>query len=290
VLDADVDDTKQDLNVIYPAKNANVNGVITNIAPLSDIDTWRQFVENNPAGQIIETSTSENLSGTLASEVASQYASLVGGIFRTTSTTQGFQYYSNPEQWTWATQYPNSYEQTISIVNGKATLTIPSSDISALLMVQASVYFGDNDQFEMIRSDLIYNGNPIDIGEITPNILQAQGSDVTYEIGTNVTWMGNTISDNVTVSFAPSSTSCLPAVSKTDSGWAGGIFIGPHEAIEMQHSSASGCDDSWYGTVEDVDITVSYLGYQRTVTRQIEWTGTIPDITGDDQFYFFIEE
>ena len=148
------------------------------------------------------------------------------------------------------------------------------------------MFYGNNNQFEVIQSNLIYNGNPIDLGEISPNMIDAQGGNTLYEIGTNVTWMGSPIADNVVVSFSLADTPSLPSVSKTDGGWAGGVRIGPHDIVSMVCPDSCPC----YGVVENVDVTVSYLGYQRTVTRQIEWIGPIPNVLGDDKFYFYVEE
>lgn len=287
--------TRQDLNVILPKVSQVVDGQTVITQPLTDISAWRSAVENNPASQIIEDASVNNVdndsgtflqNGVTQAKIDLENAGYISNSIQ--SNTVAFEYYTNPWEWTKATQYGELQETVISIVNGKASIIIPSSDISSLLMIQASVYFGDNNQFESIRSDIIPVANPIDISALSPSQIIAQGSDITYEIGTAVTWMGNSIADNVMVSFAPVSTPSLPSVSKTDNGWAGGVYMGPHSVVIMNCPSIEyGSTCPCYGQYEEINITVSYLGYSRTVTRIIEWTGDVIDnIDTDTQFYF----
>jgi hypothetical protein len=290
--------TRQDLNVTLPKSSQIVEGQTVITQPLTDISAWRAAVENNPASQVIEDASTNNTVATndrTLNVIGQAQADLetAGYISHTTSSsTNAFEYYTKPWEWTKAVQYDTLQEITIDIVNGKASITIPESDVVSLLMVQASVYFGDNNQFESIRSDIIPVANPIDISAISPSQIMAQGSDVTYEIGTSVIWMNNVAADNIVVSFDPASTPSLPAVSKTDSGWAGGVYLGPHSVVEMtcpDPLSESTCP--CYGQYENINITVSYLGYSRTVSRIIEWTGNVPepDSPPDDTFYFNVQ-
>lgn len=287
--------TRQDLNVVLPKTSETVDGVVTITQPLTDIDEWRSTVESNPFSQLIETSSSGKVSGsTIISQVKEDLESFGYENKGPSSSQDSFSYYSNPLEWTKATQYGGLQETTIDIVNGEAILDIPSSDISALLVVQASIYFGENNKFEFIRSDVIPVANPIEIGAVSPLKIFAEGGDITYEIGAFVTWMKENIADNVIVSYSSGSTPILPSVSKTDDGWAGGLRIGPHDVVKMNCpslESASTC--ACYGAYEELTIFISYLGYTKSVKRIIEWTGYNPEddeeiVSKDNRFYFHV--
>jgi len=290
--------SRRDINVVLPNKVEVVDGETVVSPQLTDIDTWIAAVEANPASQVIEEN--DNVSGTqeytndVIEDVKSQYTA-AGYVSATedtsTDTSELFTFYSRPWEWTKATQYGTLVETEIAIVNGVATLTVPESDTAALLLIQASLSFGDNDKFDFISSEVVCVGNPINIGAISPEQILTKGEGYLYEIGTNVQWMGNTIADNIEVTFDPPSTQIVPAVSKTDDGWAGGVALGPHSLVEMNvYPSTSECAGYSYGYYEDISVTVSYLGYTRTVERKIEWTGNMPDEELASTFYFYVED
>jgi hypothetical protein len=288
--------TRQDFNVILPKIEQVVDGQTVITQPLTEISAWREAVENNPASQVIESASADDDSSGQRNTVISQAKTDLrnAGYVNPTSTTESdsFEYYTNPWEWTKAVQYDDIQEVTIDIVNGVASLDVPSSDISSLLMIQASVYFGDNNEFEFIRSDVFPVANPIDINAISPLRIVASGGNITYEIGTSVTWYGQPIADNVWVSFMPEVTAALSSTSKTDSGWAGGVYLGPHDLVKMtcpsdlDPSSTCPC----YGELEDISVEVSYLGYTKKVLRTIEWISNVSssEEIPEDEFYFHV--
>lgn len=288
--------SRNDLNITLPKTSEVINGTTVISQPLTDISSWREAVENNPSSRPLEsldTSTDPISDSDRESYIQRARRLLTDAGYKEskppTTTPVVFEYYTNPWQWTNATQYGILQDVTIPIVNGKASFELPSSDVSALVMVQASVYFGQDHIYESIRSDIIAVANPIDIGSVSPLKIRAEGGDITYEIGVPVTWKGQPISDNVVVSFAPDSTSALPAVSKTDNGWAGGVFLGPHYIVTM-HECDSLEDCSPYGDFEDINITVSHLGFTTTLARKIEWTGDCveDEVDKNAEFYFSV--
>ncbi len=290
VVEEGVETSRQDLNWIPPEVQANVSGVQTVIQPVSEINAWRTVVENNPFSNVIQenanmTPTEPSIFQQMKQDIATIYSSDQHPDIEIEGAT--FEWYKKPEQWTKATQYTSIQDMTIPIINGKASFSVPSSDISALLMIQASIYFGDNNQYESIRSDLIAVANPIETGVVTPSSIYAVGGNTLYEIGSTIKWKGSVIDDNVVVTFTPTSTASIPAVSKTDKGWAGGIMLGPHNTLTMT------CNDSCprcNGEYETISVSVSYLGYQRTVKRIIEWTGEMPEDETEKNYdaYFYV--
>ena len=297
----DLEYSVQKFNSTLPKESVTApNGDVIERQPLTNIDAWREEVESNPLNETLEGDTLSQLTSSVQTASVNSTNSIIdqlgGGIIGRVKRQLGietagedtepvFEYYANPLEWTKATQYGDLQEQTVDIVNGKATVYIPSSDVAALLMVEASMAFGDNDRFESIRVDLIPVANPIDVTAISPEQIKAEGGTQVYEIGTKVTWKGDDIADNVVVNFDPPSTKAIPSVGKTDSGWAGGVFLGPHEEVVMNCVEDSLCPCT--GEFEDINITISYLGYERTVSRKIEWTGDDNStLTDPNEFYF----
>lgn len=271
------------------------DGVTFNIVqPLSQVDQWRQDVQNNPEAKRIQDASvaTGGLRPNEDSTIGRAVSSLENAGFEFAGSknklTAGdvLQYYQNPNEWVVADQYQDFQEITIPVVNGRATLTLPSSEIETLLMVEASIAFGDGNAYETIRNDLVFIESPIEIETITPFKIYALGEDFTYEVGVNVKWRGEIIDDNVSVLFAPVDTRAIPSVSKTDDGWAGGIYLGPHKPVVMTCREECLC----YGEYEEIDITVSYLGRSRTVGRWMEWIGRYPGSGGDEtsDFAFFV--
>jgi hypothetical protein len=285
--------TRQDLNVVLPQETEVVDGASQITQPLTKIDQWRQDVESNMAGKIIEEASTapedEEYRDGILRQIEGDYIDrgYVSASDRNQNQTYKFEYYSNPWEWTKATEFGTLWEQTIDIIDGKAWLTIPSSDVSSLLLIQASVSFGDNNKFEVIRSDLVFVANPIDIKAITPNEIYATGGNDLYEIGTSVTWKGLVIPNNVEVNFNPPTTKAVPSVSKTDDGWAGGIQLGPHALVEMEcpDPKSTTADCPCVGIPEEIEVAVSYLGYNKITTRMIEWTGKEPEDISDEVYF-----
>ncbi len=267
---------RNDLNVIYPITTSIVNGESVSTQELSDIDKWRTVVENNPYSYIIEekqNTEGASVSSGLYQDLAVDTLTNAGLIEEDVSEdSPSFEWYVNPSEWIFATQYDATvYNQTIDIVNGRATLEVPASDVNALLMIQASVVFGEDDRFETIKSDLVFSANPLNIEAISPIRIEAVGGNTLYELSTNITWEGLSIADDVVVNVTPPFTSISPAVGKTSNGRVAGLFIGPHSPVSMTE-----CDNGIvYGTYEDIEINVSYMGYELTVSRYVEWVGAL---------------
>jgi len=261
-----------DLNRSYPPTITVVGGESVNTQELSEIDQWRSAVESNPYSQIIKEKQTANTEESVSALNEAKQVLINAGLLNSyTPTSSAFEWYTDPTEWIMAEQYAEVvYNQTINIVNGKATLVVPASDVSALLMIQASVVFGDNDRLETIASDLVFSANPLNVGAISPIRINAVGGTTLYELSTNVTWEGAPIADDVVVNVNPPSTRMTPAVAKTSDGRAAGLFIGPHAPVVMSECVDTG---EIYGVYEDIEINVSYLGYELTVSRYVEWVG-----------------
>jgi hypothetical protein len=278
---------RQDLNIPLPPQEVtNSDGTTSTVAQTSAIDQWRNAAISNP-----ESNRRASASDVLNSDLAFSNAiknQLVGAGVDIDDDSElslrledEFSFYSQPGEWTLATQYGGLEQQTIAIENGKATLTIPASDVDAFLIVQASYFFGDESQFEMILSDAVFNANPVDVSSISPGKIDAEGPGYVYEIGVPVKFMNSAMADDVVVKFKFEETNASPLVSKTDGGFAGGVVVGPHDIIEMNFCELPNGGVIAYGEYEPVSIKVSYLGYERTMIRSIEWTG--PDFSEEDE-------
>lgn len=202
--------------------------------------------------------------------ISEGFSTQIGGFARTLNQVFNF---DNPLEWIKATEVGSFQEIDLEVVNGRATLEIDATDIPAALFIQASVEFGENVNFEVIRSDMVLMGNPIHIGANDPVKIEALGGDSLYEITTTVDFEDVSIEDNVTVNFGPSRTSAIPSVSKTSEGIASGVFLGPHDIP----NSPPGCDGEGcdrFFEVEALVIEVSHLGFSKTVIRPIVWSGS----------------
>jgi len=292
---------QQNLNIILPSTVTTASdGTVTTTQPLSTIDQWRDDVANNPFTERIEdvaqggSQAGSNLLESLVGlNVSNQFIEDIekfGYQINNSDTiiSPAFQFYTKPKEWTKATQYGDASEQTLSIVNGRAVLEIPASDTNSLLMVEASVAFGETDQFETVQSNLVVVSNPINIDIITPDKIFVEG-DNTYEISTQITWLSQIIEDNVVVNFTPEETDAIPSVSKTNNGLALGVKIGPHSPVIM--TKPMNCD-SGFGQYEYIIISVNHMGYERIIKRIIEWTSSQYESEGisDDEFPFLIKK
>jgi len=287
--------SKQFFNIVQPDTLSVSNGVSQTTSTLTNIDVWRTEVDKNPISNTIDTTDTD-----MSNETQEYNQSLYGyaetkisisasenGYSTTssnTSTLKSFPFYENSYQWTLAKQY-TVYQTTLTIVNGRATLNVPASDVAAVLIIEASYSFGNNLEYESIRTDAVINANPIDISGISPFKIYAKGGTDKYSMGVNVLWGGNSISDNVIVNFNSDNTPIYPSVAKTDGGWAGGILIGPHNPVTLNCSDdlVAPCPECW-GEFEDIEINVSYLGFSRTVNRKIQWMGE--ESTETDPYFY----
>ena len=182
-------------------------------------------------------------------------------------SNDGVGYYADATQWSYATQYP-AYEFDIPIVNGKATLTLPVSSVSCLLMVEASIPIPENTTLESIRADLIFVANPIDIDPFEPQtMLNINGADK-YELSTNIVWTDNTqtIEDGTLVNVSKGSAPLSPTVGETDNGAVNGYFLGP-----LLPSLPMSSKDGY--AVESIGVVVHHSsGWVRKVTRNVVYT------------------
>lgn len=245
--------TETSINVKFEPVNSEVDGVTVTTQPLSSIDTWKKAVVDNPNKEILEEAAS-NSNGS-----------------RPTEGAAGF--YTDPENWTNASQY-DSYILTIPIVNGKATLSIPSNDNISILLVEASYPF-NNGRYEVIRSDLVFISNPLMIGALQPTGFTPTGAvEDLYEIGCGVDWkngLDGVIEDGTGLVFVPQYTFASPTESTTDNGWAGGIFLGPHDEVWV---SIEQSDDDFCTKfeLEEVGVVINHSsGYSGIYTRGIKW-------------------
>lgn len=171
-------------------------------------------------------------------------------------------------------------DATITITNGRATVTIPSISDPTLLMVEVSVVFGQNDEYEAIKRDPIFILNPIGIGRINPQSIIAKENGTFGEISAAISFNGLPMPDNVVVNFTNSTrfmqssprsstqTAIKPISSKTVNGIAAGILIGPHDTVLMKK-----IDSNLVGEFESVNIAVSYMGFTESVVNIFQWTG-----------------
>ncbi|MDP6587174.1 MAG: hypothetical protein QF535_21155, partial [Anaerolineales bacterium] len=235
------DQAREYLNISYPPVQTEEEGVITETQPLSEIDTWRKTVQNNPFSQAIASVSDSSSGGSGQSSsiqemfndsAIGQYYSRLEERLGGDEEQEAYEFYSDALSWTYATQY-ESYQLTIPIVNGRAQLSIPANDTVATLFVEAS-YLIDGTRFESIRSDLVMVRNPLSIGGLDPYRTTPSGDpDDRYELGGAVTWKDGkdgVITDNTTVNYSLS-TPANPSVSATLDGWAGGVMMGPKDRV-----------------------------------------------------------
>ena len=288
------------INVKYPPKVKVVDGVSVTTQKLSNIDKWRNAVENNVVGEVladINVLDATNYGFNSIGDGSQEYTDLVNihnseinTVLGSSTTSEEILdlFYTNPEEWTLATQY-DVYETQIDIVNGKASITIPANDIVSLMFVEASYMLSDG-RFEVVKGDLFVNANPVDVGAIDPGFIDPIDGE-SYELGVNVTWMNGengVIEDNISVEFE-STTGIEPSISVTDNGKANGVFIGPAKEIwyDPEDYKLSLCPP--VSESEIVNLTITHpSGYTRRISRRLEWFIKWLDQSAEDEpFYFF---
>ena len=267
------------------------------------VDAWRDIVLDNPFEEIIDSSGATNndpdidqTGQSISNSVLQQYYELLGGALSSGGGSEASEiFYNNPSEWTLAKQY-DQYEFTIPIINGKASLEIPNSDIISFLFVEASVVFGENNENEQILADGFFVANPITVSGLSPSEFKPIENEL-YEIGASIEYLdGSTvIEDNVQVNFTFSETSndfkVEPSSSVTDNGWAGGVFIGPIEPIEPQPLSPNATNTCPPKKTIEATIEVFHpSGYVRTITRSIDLLGSILGGDESDSFLFFAND
>jgi hypothetical protein len=289
--------------------NENLSREYMNVKPLSQqgvdtlsqIDQWRDFVEKNPFSKLISGESSYGgwqdemkdkvLNLINNSQLGKYYKSLGAGATSDDEESPLYDFYSDPSSWTLANQYEfNNF--SIPIVNGRATLDIPSSDTVATIFVEAS-YGVNGTRYESIRADLVMVRNPLMIGELTPYKTSPDGDlNKRYELGGIVTWNdGNngTIDNNTFVNYILSVSEANPSVSSTENGWAGGVFLGPKERI-IYPPSVTGEDSSCppEPVVETVKLTITHSsGWSTKLSRNIYWFGEREE-SPDNYFKFHV--
>ena len=179
----------------------------------------------------------------------------------------GIGYYADATQWSYAKQYP-VYEFDIPISSGHATLTIPPSSVSCLLMVEASLPIPENTSLESIRADLIFIANPIGIEPFEPQEIQNINGSDKYELSTKIVWQdgAQAIEDGTLVNVFKGASPLSPTVGETDNGMVNGYYLGPLlPSLPMS---------SKYGfAVESIVVTVHHSsGWVRSVSRNIVYT------------------
>jgi Mg-chelatase subunit ChlD len=296
-------------SVKFGTTKAKVSEQFANIRPLNEtsdtvntvIDQWRDIVKNNPFEDVIDSANQidSNFSNedtereNIRDTILNQYGSTLGGEITGAVSSDPSLFYSDPINWTLAKQY-DTYEFTIPIVNGRGTLKIPTNDKVHLLFVEASVDFGDNNQHEQILADAFFVANPITIKGLSPESISPVENDL-YEIGVGLEYLdgSTTIADNVQVDFNFSQENSTfkvePSSSVTNSGWAGGVFIGPLEIIEPEISGES---DTICPPKKTISATVEVFhpsGYSRKATRTIDISYDNFS-TDNDTFLFYAED
>tara|TARA_R110000824_G_scaffold8450_2_gene38449 strand:+ start:323 stop:7156 length:6834 start_codon:yes stop_codon:yes gene_type:complete len=297
------------INARLPLETETVDGDEVTTEPLSTINQWRTDVENNLNAEVLEdiNLTSEEIdidslnigsSGAAAilggsAGAIDRYNALVGerdssiqnelnNLLGAEETTVNL-LYSNPNEWIKATQY-DTYETTIDVVNGKASITIPANDTVSLMLVEAAYDFGDG-RLEAVRADLFFNANPVDAGNIEPlEILPDDGES--YELGTTVYYENGEIEDNIQIEFS-SDTGIIPSVSVTNDGRADGVYIGPSREIWLDPADYEDSLCPPTEVTEEINVKISHpSGYVKTAKRKIAWKVRYKDSTDDQQFYF----
>ena len=260
------------INVKYPPITTNANGVQTVTQQYSEIDTWRNAVNANPASQLQTSIYTTPSSDPSSQDITAYTSSLVGvtGQSNASSSSKSL-FYINPSQWVQATMLP-SVSVTINIVNGHASVTIPASDTIALLFVEASYSFG-NGTYETVRGDYVFFANPLNVSPIDPYLITPLDNITSYDIGATVTWMGDPIGINTPVVLY-SITPLNPSISITENGIARGMLIGPHEVVYNPPIDANSLEGEACPAqvVEKVSVKVnSSLGFNYTCNRLIGW-------------------
>ncbi|MFA7219271.1 MAG: hypothetical protein WC119_02045 [Synergistaceae bacterium] len=288
--------SREYLNVIYPPKLETIDGEQIETEVLSTIDKWRNLVAENPSSELIEsigeTDSDDNhgiqeLVRDRIDETLGTYYSSLEGALASVSGEGDYDFYTDALAWTVANQYEVSTIQ-IPIVNGKASLSIPSNETVASIFVEAS-YPIDGTIYESIRADMIMVRNPLMIGELSPySTLPSGNPEDRYELGGTVTWKDGSsgiIEDSTTVNYALS-TPASPTMSNTDDGWAGGVFMGPKNLVTVELDPAALCPPPPIKETVTVEIVHS-SGWRNILTRNIYWENNIVD---DKTSYFKVSD
>jgi hypothetical protein len=242
------------INVKIPDKTIidSSNGASVIIPQYSEIDTWRNFVAQNTLDKI----RASNISNTIVSD-----------------------FYSNPKEWVLAKQF-SAYDIVLNIVNGKATLNLDASDVVSLIFIEASYEFA-NGQMEVVRGDMLVYANPLNVSGPNPCSITMVDDTTTYEIGFNVTWMGEKIQENVRLNC----TGVTPSTSITTNGIAKGMRIGPHQLFYQDKSSECTTIDE---RTLSIDVS-SVTGYTYNCSRKFDWIAMQPEENANN-FYFKVSQ
>jgi hypothetical protein len=279
------------LNVKYPDIVSVSNGKTITTPHLSDIDSWRTYVQNNPIGSILETGTGADSTYTRFDELKDMFAESLGGTFESPENEGPTDlFYADKTEWTNATQY-DEYDITLNVVDGKATYTLPANVVPSIIFVEASFSFANQiSSFESVRADLVIVANPIVVGPLTPSYLTPDGASTT-ELSSNIQWQDGSIpiDDGVSAELT-ARTQLIPSVSETDNEWIRGMYIGPHAPYIYATIGANGqeieCPKIYLE--EPVKIRVDHLGYTTTVNRIVAWLGK-PQDDDRNEFFFKVE-
>jgi len=184
------------------------------------------------------------------------------------------------QEWEKATDLVGTVaDTTINIVQGRASITIPSVNKEGLLYIQASVSTFGGD--EIVKTDTVFISNPISIERITPQQIITDEDQTTGEISVAVTYMGNAVANDTVVKFENSArfddampkvsadSSIKPSISKIEDGIAYGVILGPHETVIQGCDSNGNC----YGEYESLSMTATSNGFSETVEGVVEWYG-----------------
>jgi hypothetical protein len=188
-------------------------------------------------------------------------------------------FYSNPKEWVLAKQF-SAYDIVLNIVNGKATLNLDASDVVSLIFIEASYEFA-NGQMEVVRGDMLVYANPLNVSGPNPCSITMVDDTTTYEIGFNVTWMGEKIQENVRLNC----TGVTPSTSITTNGIAKGMRIGPHQLFYQDESSECTTIDE---RTLSIDVS-SVTGYTYNCSRKFDWIAMQPEENANN-FYFKVSQ
>ncbi len=281
--------TEEYINRKPSKKIEGIDGEEVEVEVLSEIDQWRNVVQANPVSKLAvkEFRNESDMTALVRERIdlskRNEYLALIGegeagfagdpGV-GVQGAFDNYNFYGidSAAEWTVANQY-DVYELSIPIVNGKATFNLPSSEIEALIFVEAS-YEIKNTVYEAINASLVFIRNPLMIGGLSPYKTKPNGDpSIRYELSGEVTWVDGfygTIEDNTLVNyklFSPAS----PTVSSTDNGWAGGVFIGPKDRIMLPPDDQNS-EISPPLKPEVITVTITHSsGWINTLKRNIYW-------------------
>ena len=264
------------------------------------INTWRSLVAKNPTDYTYSPRTDLRQPAFL----------------RATDPKNLF--YSNPEQWTYAAQYP-VYQTTINVSNGMASFTLPESIDPATIFVEA-VLTDSSTNLEFIAENMLFVMNPITISGSLIFRMIADGA-TQYELGYNVEYhtsaytsrtdapeldvetavvmLGTStttttttpttvIEDNVSVSVS-TETTIYPSVAVTDNGMLGGVILAPRQPWPYTINPRTEAIEPAY-QVQPVRLTVSnFNGYPISLIRIIHWDILTSNEPNKGSFYVEVQ-